>query len=259
MVSQKADAAVRVVLFSLMVLFSLLVPPAYGVYRWVMIAPLAGIAVFFLFRFFPLFGPSLFLLLCYLFRLVPFVSLGVMMIVPLIVYSVAVRTHGRLRDETPRVPWGTADVRSALLSLAVVIVSSAALVFWALWTEPDLTPVTALIPAGVGLWALILGGIVFSLVNGFVEELIYRGIRWAGVATTVSNPWAVLIIQAAFFGTAHMWGVPNGPLGMGLAFFYGLMTGILRKYSGGIIMPTVAHIFADLTIFLMLLSAIGRI
>ena len=259
MAPRKADTTVCIILFSLMVLFSLLVPPAYGAYRWVMIAPLAGITIFFVFRFFPLFGPSLFLLLCYLFRLVPFVSLGVMMIVPLIVYSLAVRTNKRLRDETPRVPWGTADVRSALLSLAVVIVSSAALVVWALWTAPDLTPVTGFIPAGVGLWALILGGIVFSLVNGFVEEYIYRGIIWEGVAAAVSNPWAVLIIQAAFFGAAHMWGVPNGPIGMGLAFFYGLMTGIVRKYSGGIVMPTVAHVFADLTIFLMLLSAIGRI
>jgi uncharacterized protein len=259
MASRRTDAAARVILFSLMVVFSLLVPPPDDSHRWIMIVPLAGIAAFFRFRFFPLFGPSLFLLMCYLFRLVPFVSLGVAMLAPLVVYALIVRINKRLRTETPRVPWGTADARSALLSLAVVVVSSAALVLWAQMTDPDLSPVTDLLPPDIALGTLVAVGIAFSLVNSFVEEYIYRGVLWEGIAAAMPAPWAALIVQAAFFGIAHMWGVPNGPIGMGLAFTYGLMMGGVRQYSGGILMPTVAHVFADLTIFVMLLLAIGKI
>ena len=72
-------------------------------------------------------------------------------------------------------------------------------------------------------------------------------------AVTTSGRTAVLV-QAAAFGLLHLSGFPGGAVGVGLAAVYGVMLGVLRRRAGGLLAPYVAHVAADLTVFVLLLT-----
>lgn len=56
-------------------------------------------------------------------------------------------------------------------------------------------------------------------------------------------------MQAVAFATLHfLTGIPRGAGGIALAFVYGLLLGILRRRSGGMVVPVVAHTVTDLAI-----------
>lgn len=245
-------------LFTLTVIVTLLIPSAEGPYRWALAVPLACAALFFRLRFPALFGPALFLLLCYLFRLAPLPPLSFLYIVPIVLYAAVVRFAPSIRRETTWLTWGAVTPRLVAGALAVVVVSGAALVGWYWLVRPDIAAFTRFIPEWP-LPLLLLGGLGFAVLNGIVEEVIFRGIVWDGVAALVPVPAALLAVQAVFFGTAHFWGVPSGIIGAVLATVYGVMLGIIRQRSGGLGMAIVTHVFADLVIFCILLDIIGKI
>jgi uncharacterized protein len=254
----KKDDAACLILFTLMVIVTLLVPSAGGPYRWALVLPLVCAVAFFGLRFFPLFGPSLFLLLCYLFRLLPVPPLSFLLIVPIAVYTAVVLFSPPVRRETTWLAWGAVTPRLIAGSLVVVVVSSAALVAWYRVVQPDIAAFTRFIPQ----WPLplvLLGGLGFAILNGVVEEVVFRGIVWDGAAAFIPVPWVLVIVQAVFFGTAHFWGVPSGVVGAVLATIYGIMLGVIRKRAGGILMVTVTHVFADIVIFCILLDMAGRL
>ena len=75
----------------------------------------------------------------------------------------------------------------------------------------------------------------------------------------ISDIKIIIILQAIVFAVAHLWGVPNGIIGMFLAFIYGIFLGVMRYLARGLLMPIVTHIAADMTIFIILLDIFGRI
>jgi membrane protease YdiL (CAAX protease family) len=245
-------------LFFLMMIVALLVPSAEGPYRWLLLFPFVGAVVFFGFRFFPLFGPAIFLLLCYVFRLIGLPPLSFLLIIPIAVYTVIVLFIGPIRRATTWLEWGKITPRLVAGSLVVVVVSSIALLLWYNLLHPDIAAFTQFIPA-LPLPQLLIGGLGFALLNATVEEVIFRGIIWEAVATLIPAPRVVLIVTAFFFGIAHFWGVPSGVVGACLAFIYGVMLGIIRMRSEGLLMVIITHIFADIVIFCILLDIAGRI
>jgi membrane protease YdiL (CAAX protease family) len=253
-----ADALIHLALFSLMALFSLVVPPTGGIGRWALIVPLFVIAVYLTARRPVLLGPCLFLLFCSLFRLLFLPGLGLLLIAPIAVYTVIVLVVPRIRRRATWLSWGAVTPRLVVASLAVVATSSAALVLWYLLLRPDIMVWTRYFPQ-VPLWQLLIGGLGFALVNAVVEEVVYRGILWEGLTGLSGRFSVVLILQGLLFGLAHLWGVPNGIVGAGLAFLYGLMLGTIRLWARGLLMAVVTHVFADVVIFLILLNIIGRI
>jgi membrane protease YdiL (CAAX protease family) len=76
---------------------------------------------------------------------------------------------------------------------------------------------------------LLLAGVVFSVVNAALEELIFRGILWDLVADEWSQA-AALGVTAALFGVSHLHGYPPGPLGAVMA---GLTASRLGRCAGG--------------------------
>ncbi len=254
----KLETISHLILFSLMVFTFFVIWPIEGTYHWFMVAPLAGIVIYFAARRRALFGPSLFLLMCYLFRLLPLPPLSFLLIIPIVVYAVIVLSVRPIGRTTTWLVWGAVTPRLVVGSLTVVLVSSAALVAWYLLMHPNIAVFTQFIPARP-LSQLLLGGLGFALLNATVEEVIFRGIVWEGLAALIPSAWIVIILQAFFFGTAHFWGVPNGIVGACLAFIYGIMLGIIRMRAGGLLMVIITHIFADIVIFLILLDIIGRI
>ncbi len=181
-----------------------------------------------------------------------------MLIIPIAIYSAVVLFTPSIRRETGWLKWGAVTPRLIAGSLVVVVLSSAALILWYRVVQPDIAAFTRFIPQWP-LPLLLLGGLGFAILNGVVEEVIFRGIVWDGIAALVPAPFVLLTVQALFFGTAHFWGVPSGVIGAVLATIYGIMLGIIRMRGGGLLMAVVTHVFADIVIFCILLDIVGRI
>lgn len=139
-------------------------------------------------------------------------------------------------------------------TLLVAGVTPIALVGWLLVVRPDLGDVVeTYIPAGVPFAGLVLGAIGFVVVNAVLEELLWRGLLQDALGGLV-GPGVAIGIQAASFGVQHANGVPRGLIGVAMVTLWGLMLGLLRRRSGGLLAPIVAHAVADTTIAAIVLS-----
>lgn len=92
----------------------------------------------------------------------------------------------------------------------------------------------------------------FSLVNAAVEEAIFRGVLQTALER-VNGPLVAIVLQAVAFGVLHVLGVPTGIVGAIMAGAWGLLLGVMRWRTKGLLAPYVAHVAADATIFLMFL------
>lgn len=101
---------------------------------------------------------------------------------------------------------------------------------------------------------MILLGVVFSIINAFIEEILYRGIIWHLLLKQQLNLTWVLFIQAILFGLLHHTGFPGGLIGMIMSGGYAVLLGLLRAMTKSLFIPIMTHIFADLTIFLICLA-----
>jgi CAAX protease family protein len=128
------------------------------------------------------------------------------------------------------------------------VLSGAALLGWFVLTRPDLSALIKKILPNLPLPALIFGGIVFSVVNAFVEEVVYRGVVFGGLVESGHSLAAILPLQAVAFGAIHMGGFPSGWIGVGLASIYGFLMGLIRLRSGGLLAPWAGHVLTDLVI-----------
>jgi membrane protease YdiL (CAAX protease family) len=99
---------------------------------------------------------------------------------------------------------------------------------------------------------LLLAGVGFSVGNALLEEIIFRGVLYEALAADYGVA-ATVCIQGIAFGVVHAHGFPRGVIGVAMASAYGVVLGILRQRSGGLLAPFVAHVFADATIFAILL------
>lgn len=151
--------------------------------------------------------------------------------------------------------WRTGETASRmwLAAFAVSILAIAALVTWAELVQPDMQTFREMVPQG-NLAVLISAALGFALLNATMEEMIWRG----GIQSWLvgqSNTTLAILIQGISFGTLHWAGFPSGWSGVALATIYGVMLGWLRHATSGLAAPIVAHILADLTIFLLVIGS----
>lgn len=140
---------------------------------------------------------------------------------------------------------------------ASVLVSFAALVLWFVLFRPDYSEVLRTIPRLPA--ALLFAGIVlFAMLNAALEEFMYRGIVMGALDATLGAGAASVTLQAAVFGILHIGGFPRGAVGIALATIYGLMMGAVRRRSGGLLAPWIAHVCTDVAIGSILLSTFLR-
>lgn len=175
------------------------------------------------------------------------------LLLPLMFAAIAARSwtsEGRLS-----LGWqsGDASVQYWLAALAISILASIALVSWAALFQPDLENFRAMVPHG-NMLVLISAALGFALLNATMEELIWRGAIQSWLVGHTSIRLAILI-QALSFGAVHWAGFPSGWSGVALATIYGVMLGWLRHATCGLAAPIVAHILADVTIFLLVLGS----
>jgi hypothetical protein len=140
-----------------------------------------------------------------------------------------------------------------LAALGIAAVSCAALFLFEWSQHPDLHTYAVALPDLHGT-RLLFAGIIFAILNAFLEELLFRGIFFDAIESQTGTTMAV-IITAVMFGYGHMHGYPPGPIGAVLAGAYGLALGCLRVFTKGLGLPVLTHLTADATIFTIVVKA----
>lgn len=169
---------------------------------------------------------------------------------PLIAYLFLIALIPKLRATAPRVRTGRTDALALKITVAVMSISIGVLIAFDRIMRPDVSEYHTFLPVSA-LGGVISAGILFSLLNPVLEEVIFRGILFDAVRAQV-GPIATVFITAALFGIAHLRGYPPGPIGAVLAFLYGIAMGGLRSLTGGIALPILAHVAADATIYVLI-------
>lgn len=153
-------------------------------------------------------------------------------------------------------PWfrrGTLSPTDLAWVAAVAAASGVALVLWKALRRPDVADLTRALPP-VAPWLLLAGGIAWAALNAYGEEAIFRGALFEALERAVGARAAV-VVQAIPFGLVHFRGFPRGWDGVALAAIYGLMLGAMRRRTGGLLGPILAHTVADAVILLLLVAA----
>ena len=144
--------------------------------------------------------------------------------------------------------------RTDVLSiLGLALVSAILLLAFRAMTPPHQFLGDQLISA-IPVWLIVLGGLVFATANAAVEEMLFRGAILHHVGHAF-GAWPAVAVQATAFGLLHLHGYPYGPIGVALATVYGLLLGVVRLRSNGLLAPWVAHVVADGVTFVFILQA----
>lgn len=138
-------------------------------------------------------------------------------------------------------------------TVIVAGVTPLALVGWLVVMGPDLSDVVGAYVPDLPFPVLVLGAVLFALVNATGEELIWRGVFQDRLAPLLGLRMAIAV-QAVSFGVQHAHGVPRGVVGVVLAGTWAAMLGALRARSGGLLAPIAAHVVADAVIATIVLG-----
>jgi membrane protease YdiL (CAAX protease family) len=180
------------------------------------------------------------------------------MLAPLAAYGLAVGLIPPLRRSVGWLHVGRSGPDVRILVIATVVGSGAALVLWSVLAKPDLQRHLALVPA-LPLWAYPVAAAGFAAVNAALEEAIFRGVMMEALDSALGEGYFSVGIQAASFAALHyLAGFPSGPIGFVMAFVYGVMLGVIRRRSRGLLAPWVTHVAADIAIFSIVAAILFR-
>jgi len=192
--------------------------------------------------------------------ILPFSFMGITYLAVTLALIIMIKVLPAWQSEREYLRLGKIDGISVLLIAIVSIFSGIALILWVRLLQPDLEAFLEMMPK-VSIPLLMLAGLGFAVTNAFVEEMFFRGFLWRGIETTKYFSAAggsiryktgrilQLLVTALFFGLLHFNGFPGGAVGIGMVFVWGIFLGILRKRTGGMLAPFLAHVASDMTIF----------
>jgi membrane protease YdiL (CAAX protease family) len=166
---------------------------------------------------------------------------------PLAVYAVVVLAIGPLRRSFPRLKAGCVDARGIAVGVVLCLATSGVLLGYQWLMHPDVSELAAHLPGSL-LGSVALAWACFSLLNAALEELVFRGVLYEALLPGWGAP-ATVAITAVLFGLGHLHGYPPGPVGAVLAGLYGVALGLIRCWTGGLALAVACHVFADATIF----------
>jgi membrane protease YdiL (CAAX protease family) len=177
-------------------------------------------------------------------------------LLPIIIYISVALSVRRLRKSLLWLHTGRIEKDVALLVTAVAAVSGIALYIWYRALKPDLSLHLGYVPS-MPAWLLPAAGLGFALGNAAVEEFVFRGVVMQATDSAFGPGRLSIIVQAWLFGAMHfLQGFPNGGWGLAMTFAYGAMLGAIRRRSQGMLAPWLAHVCADLVIFVILAAAV---
>ncbi len=166
---------------------------------------------------------------------------------PFVAYFGIVAVVPRLRSSLTWLRVGKVSAAGVGVTAGIMVLSTLVLVGFQATVQPDLRGVRAAWPFE-SLGGIIMAGVIFVIINATLEELLFRGVLFDALQSQWGN-WFTVIATGLFFGLGHLKGYPSGPLGACLAALYGFTLGTLRVWTGGLLLPIVAHMGADATIY----------
>lgn len=170
-------------------------------------------------------------------------------LVPLFGYAVVVVCVPSLRQRPAWLRPGRCPFPLLLATFGIMVLTTATLLSYQWLMTPDLShhPAAAVF-ASFG--HLVVAVIAFPIANAMLEEVVFRGVLFDAVRPQW-GAWGALTITSILFGLGHLDGYPPGIIGAVLAGVFGLLMGVLRLWSEGLLLAIIAHIGADATIVLI--------
>ncbi|GAB4372796.1 MAG: hypothetical protein Kow0042_16310 [Calditrichia bacterium] len=135
-----------------------------------------------------------------------------------------------------------------LLSVGLALLAAISLIVWFFAEKPNIDDLVEKFLPKWNMGLLVVGGILFSMINAAVEEGAYRGVIMHALDKTIGSGYLTIAIQAAAFGTLHINGFPRGWLGVLLAGLFGVFMGIIRRKANGMLAPWITHVCVDMVI-----------
>jgi membrane protease YdiL (CAAX protease family) len=195
---------------------------------------------------------NLFLLCIYLMDFFPhFSSYPLDHLTALMLYAYVVMPIPALRRSVGWMRTGKFDAKIWTLVLITIVVPCAALAAWVKVFSPDLSRYSGMVPK-FPLWLMILYGVGGSAFNAALEEITWRGVMLEALDSALGPGFWAVIIQSISFSVAHYRnGFPNGIIGCAMVFIFGIMLGIIRRMSRGMLACWLAHTAVDSAIYCM--------
>lgn len=166
----------------------------------------------------------------------------------IVVYIAICRRSKRLTGNLSWLRIGQFDKKLLLLSVSFALLAAIALIAWFYAVQPNIDDLVEKFLPDWHMGYIVVGAIVFSMINAAVEEGAYRGVLMSALDTTIGSGYLAIAIQAIAFGTLHINGFPRGWSGVVLAGLFGVCMGIIRRKSNGMFAPWVTHVCVDMVI-----------
>lgn len=166
---------------------------------------------------------------------------------PLVAYGLLVVSIPCFRLSMVWLRVGRISKKSVAATLGIMALTVTALLLFHVIVRPDTGALRAALPIDA-LGGVVPAGVVFCLLNATLEELVFRGVLFDALESRWGS-WFTVVATSLLFGLGHAHGYPSGAIGVGMASIFGLAMGLLRLRTGGLVLPIVAHIAADATIY----------
>jgi membrane protease YdiL (CAAX protease family) len=157
------------------------------------------------------------------------------------------------RTPQPALTIGYFDKPIALAAAVIGLLAVAVLLAWQSLIDPQLFHRLPSRGSAPLLYSVLFAG-GFAFINALVEEAYFRGILQSALQASSEAIHVPVLLQALFFGLVHFGteSVPNGYSGALLTFIFALVLGYMRVVTRGLAAPILAHIIADLGVYLVL-------
>jgi membrane protease YdiL (CAAX protease family) len=140
---------------------------------------------------------------------------------------------------------GTWNRPVAAWTLAVILVSGLAVAGGARLSHHLVHRL--LLPIALPPFAIGSGILGWSALNAATEEMAFRGVLLHALEVEIGIPSAILL-QAVAFGVMHLPVAPGGWTGCALVSVFAVAAALLRRRSGGLLAPWLAHMAADVVV-----------
>ena len=176
----------------------------------------------------------------------------------LLLYFYAVMLIPGLRGSVGWLRTGKFDRTVWTLVGITIVIPIIALIVWVYFLSPDLSRYTNMVPH-FPLWLIALYAIANAAFNAALEETIWRGVMLEALDSALGpGIWALLIQSVSFAAAHYRYGFPNGIVGSAMVFVFGMMLGVIRRKSKGILGCWLAHTAVDAAIFTMIVHFIQQ-
>ena len=152
-----------------------------------------------------------------------------------------------VRRPVEKLKWSFAFSKLEVISILVINIPAIAILIWYYNTHPE---VSKMFPSvDFPIWSIPLLILGVAAVNGFREEIFYRGFVQPN-SSLQSPAWFVVGLQAVLFGFLHFSNAfPQGWLGVFLTAIWGAAIAVQYQMFKSISLAWVTHAVADAIMF----------